>query len=92
MGLALRTYSMGQIGRISRKVLRNVAAQVTRTAIDAALVRPALDAADRARGVEEWNQASNRYRAQSAIADALHDLAVDNIDRFLADNEKDNDE
>lgn len=81
---------MRTVKRISRQIFRNVAAQVTRTVADAALVRPAMDSLDRARGPEDWQAAAARYRQRSAVADALHEFAIDSIDRYLnADNEKD---
>jgi len=81
---------MRTVKRISRQILRNVAAQVTRTVADAALVRPAMDNLDRARGPEDWQAAAVRYRQRSAVADALHEFAIDSLDRYLnADNEKD---
>lgn len=83
---------MPTIKRLSRSILRNVAAQVTRQVADAAIIGSAIDSVDRAQGHEEWQAAASDYRRRAAIADALHDFALDNIDRFLADNAKDTDE
>ena len=84
---------MPTIKRISRHILRNVAVTVTRQVADAALVGPAVESLDKAQGPNEWQEAAARYRQRSAIADALHDFAVDSLDRYLnADNGKDPDE
>jgi hypothetical protein len=81
---------MPSIHRISRKVIRNVAAHVTRQLADAAIVGAAADSLDRAKGPDAWQEAAQKYRQRTAIADAVHDFALETLDRYLKpDNEKD---
>ena len=80
---------MPLVSRLSRKVLRNVAAHVTRQVADAAIVGAAADSLDRAKGPDEWQAAAAKVRQRTLIADAVHDFALETLDRHLADNEKD---